>query len=110
MEHIIEAASAGADYVGIGPFRFTTTKDNLNPTLGLNGIAQILSQCQKRNVTLPIIAIGGITESDVEALIKTGIYGIALSQTITFAKDKRELLERMRTLLSKGQSRFRKRF
>lgn len=68
------------DYIGLGPFRFTQTKKNLSPTLGLQGYQAILDELQ---TTTPIIAIGGITIADVPELLKTGIYGIAASTEIT---------------------------
>ena len=40
FEDIERLARQGADYIGCGPFRFTTTKKNLSPVLGLEGICQ----------------------------------------------------------------------
>lgn len=70
----------GVDYIGLGPFKFTTTKTNLSPTLGLEGYQAILDELK---TDTPIIAIGGITIVDVPSLLKTGIYGIAVSGEIT---------------------------
>lgn len=44
FEDVVQHYRAGADYLGIGPFRFTTTKKNLSPVLGLEGYSSILSQ------------------------------------------------------------------
>lgn len=73
---------AGADYIGCGPFRFTTTKKNLSPILGLEGYASIVSQMKAAGINLPIVAIGGITYDDIPAIMQTGVTGIALSGTI----------------------------
>ncbi len=78
---------AGADYVGIGPFRFTTTKKNLSPVLGLEGYASILSDMEKAGIKLPVVAIGGITYKDIPAILETGVDGIALSGTILNAEN-----------------------
>lgn len=78
---------AGADYVGIGPFRFTTTKKNLSPVLGLEGYASILSDMEKAGIKLPVVAIGGITYEDIPAILETGVNGIALSGTILNAEN-----------------------
>lgn len=56
---------AGADYIGCGPFRFTTTKKNLSPILGLEGYKAIVSQMKTAGINLPIVAIGGITYDDI---------------------------------------------
>lgn len=68
------------DYIGLGPFKFTETKHNLSPILGLEGYKNLLETLQTQT---PIIAIGGITINDVNELLKTGIHGIAVSGEIT---------------------------
>ncbi|WP_379953172.1 thiamine phosphate synthase [Dokdonia sp. R78006] len=70
----------GVDYIGLGPLRFTSTKKNLSPILGFNGYRLITDELKTKT---PIIAIGGITLSDVTNLLKTGIHGIAVSGEIT---------------------------
>ena len=72
----------GADYIGCGPYRFTTTKKNLSPILGLNGYLHITNEMKQRGIQLPIVAIGGITAADIEPLLATGIDGIAVSGAI----------------------------
>lgn len=78
---------AGADYIGCGPFRFTTTKKNLSPVLGLEGYRSIVSQMREAGIRLPVVAIGGITFEDIPAIMETGVTGIALSGTILRAAD-----------------------
>ncbi|MEW7278848.1 thiamine phosphate synthase [Aquimarina sp. 2201CG1-2-11] len=68
------------DYIGLGPFRFTTTKDNLSPVLGVHGYTAIMASLQTKT---PIIGIGGITIEDVTNILETGISGIAVSGEIT---------------------------
>ena len=68
------------DYIGLGPYQFTETKQNLSPVLGVLGYRKILEELQTET---PIIAIGGITLKDVPGIINTGIYGIAVSGEIT---------------------------
>ncbi|MBO4994816.1 MAG: thiamine phosphate synthase [Muribaculaceae bacterium] len=75
------------DYAGVGPFRFTTTKKNLAPQLGLDGYRDIVSQLKASDMTLPIVAIGGITIDDVDPLLQTGVNGIAMSGAIINADD-----------------------
>jgi len=92
LEDILEAADKGVDYLGLGPFRYTTTKTDLNAVLGLEGMAKIMNEVQKRNIKIPIVAIGGIQVSDIVALKKIGIYGVAVSGLITSAKDKKQIV------------------
>ena len=76
-----------ADYVGLGPFRYTETKKNLSPILGLEGYARIMQQCRDNGLKIPVVAIGGITANDIPAIMETGVAGIALSGTILQAED-----------------------
>ena len=78
---------ASADYIGCGPFRFTTTKQKLAPVLGLDGYRHIIQQMRAANINIPIVAIGGITKDDIPAILQTGITGIALSGTVLHADD-----------------------
>ena len=78
---------AGADYIGCGPFRFTTTKEKLSPILGLEGYRSIVQQMKAEGIHLPIVAIGGITLDDIPDILQTGVTGIALSGTILRAEN-----------------------
>lgn len=69
----------GADYIGCGPFRFTTTKKNLSPILGLEGYSKIIAQMKDEDIDIPIVAIGGITFDDIPEIMATGVTGIAMS-------------------------------
>ena len=82
FEDVRKHYEAGANYIGCGPFRFTTTKKNLSPILGLEGYCDIVTRMREANINLPIVAIGGITSEDIPAILETGVTGIALSGTI----------------------------
>ena len=82
FEDIQYLVASGVNYIGLGPFRFTTTKKNLSPILGLEGYQNIMQQCRQQGISLPIFAIGGITIDDIPAIMETGVTGIALSSTI----------------------------
>jgi len=71
------------DYCGYGPFAHTDTKPNKKPLLGFEGYRVLLSH----PVDIPVIAVGGIQLTDVEALLETGIYGIAVSAAVNLAID-----------------------
>lgn len=80
-------AAQGADYIGCGPFRYTPTKRNLAPILGLEGYQNILKQMQQVGISLPLIAIGGIVSTDIAALRDIGVNGIAVSGAVLEAAD-----------------------
>ena len=86
-EDIYRLNNEGADYIGLGPFRFTTTKKNLSPILGLSGYKNIMQKCRESGIILPVIAIGGIATNDIPELMATGVSAIALSSSILTAKD-----------------------
>ncbi|WP_462317963.1 thiamine phosphate synthase [Marinilabilia sp.] len=79
LEDVQWQASKGADYVGLGPFRFTSTKENLSPVIGIEGYKTIVGQLRALNIFTPIVAVGGIVESDIEAILETGAHGVAIS-------------------------------
>ncbi|TNJ47093.1 thiamine phosphate synthase [Tamlana fucoidanivorans] len=80
LEDCQNLLAQNVDYIGLGPYRFTTTKNNLSPVLRYNGYLTLLETLQTHT---PIIAIGGITLDDVSELLTTGIHGIAVSGEIT---------------------------
>ena len=75
-------ASHGANYIGLGPFRFTSTKEKLSPVLGLDGYSKIVNECKTSNIELPLIAIGGIKTEDCKDILHTGIHGVAIASQI----------------------------
>ena len=86
FEDVKRLAQQGANYIGCGPFRFTTTKKNLSPLLGVEWYAAIIEQMRQQQIDQPLIAIGGITVEDVPDLIDLGVSGIAISGAILEAK------------------------
>lgn len=86
-EDIAMHAAAGADYIGCGPFRFTTTKKNLSPVLGLEGYQTLVAKMKEQGLNLPIVAIGGINAEDIPSIMRTGVSGIALSGTVLRAEN-----------------------
>ena len=98
FEDVKRHYEAGADYLGIGPFRFTTTKKNLSPVLGLEGYRNIKQQMIEAGIILPAVAIGGITVEDIPAMLATGIEGIAMSGAILQAHDPDAEIKRILTM------------
>jgi thiamine-phosphate pyrophosphorylase len=87
FEHIVQRVADGADYIGLGPYRFTNTKQNLSPVLGLKAFEIIIKQVAQAGIRIPIIAIGGIEQVDISLLMKTGVYGVAVSGALTNRRD-----------------------
>jgi len=88
VDHVKQRVAEGVNYIGLGPYRFTTTKKKLSPILGLSGYEFIIQQCGAMQIQIPIIAIGGIEADDVPLIKQAGIYGVAMSGTITHAQDR----------------------
>ncbi len=87
FEHIQQRVAEGVNYIGLGPFRFTKTKEKLSPILGLAGYEAIMQQMHEAPITMPIIAIGGIELTDIAAIMQTSVYGVAVSGAITHAEN-----------------------
>lgn len=95
LEDIVAHYEATANYIGCGPFRFTTTKEKLSPLLGLEGYRRIVKGMKEQGINLPIVAIGGIKAEDVAEIMRTGVTGIALSGAILQAADPIEEMKRI---------------
>lgn len=99
LEDVLMRIDEKCDYIGLGPFRFTPTKEKLSPVLGLNGIALIMKEVLSGVIQIPIYAIGGITPDDVAAIMETGVFGIAVSGVLTTHPAKKELIQNFNLLL-----------
>jgi len=86
LDDMLAAVTAGADYIGLGPYRFTTTKKKLSPMLGLEGYRRVMAAF-RRVSDLPVVAIGGIGTPDIAPLMQTGITGVAVSGALLTAPD-----------------------
>lgn len=95
LEDVVAHYEATANYIGCGPFRFTTTKEKLSPLLGLEGYRRIVEGMKEQGINLPIVAIGGIKAEDVAEIMRTGVTGIALSGAILQAADPIEEMKRI---------------
>jgi thiamine-phosphate pyrophosphorylase len=102
FEDIEQLNDAGVDYIGLGPFRFTSTKENLSHLLGLEGYKKIIEQCKKKGISIPIIAIGGIKLEDIKPIAETGIYGIAVASAINSTPNMFEAAKRFKSKVKIG--------
>ena len=81
VKRALEAEEAGADYLGTGAIFPTTTKENAPITL----ISTLKTICQ--TVSIPVVAIGGLTSENIDQLIGTGIAGVAVVRDLMQAED-----------------------
>lgn len=104
FDDIRAANRAGADYIGLGPFRFTTTKKNLSPVLGLEGYRDIMTRCRTEGITLPVTAIGGILTDDIPVIMGTGVHGVAVSGLILNSPSPEKTTQQIITTLDKWKN------
>ena len=87
---IMEAIAEGADYIGFGPIRQTSSKPDAEAPKGLDALARMceIAQC-------PVIAIGGITVEDVYDVIRAGAHGVAVISAVCGEPDPLAATQRM---------------
>ncbi|KFF09500.1 thiamine phosphate synthase [Chryseobacterium luteum] len=84
LSDVIKRIDEQCDYIGLGPLRFTATKEKLSPVLGFAGYRNIINNLKEKSTTIPkIFAIGGVMLEDIGLLQQIGIYGVAVSGQIT---------------------------
>lgn len=99
---IIAVSQLDIDYYGLGPFKTTSTKKNLAPVLGLDGVKALCDSMTKGNIDIPHVAVGGITLEDVRPLLNAGVNGVAVSGAIAFAPDPVKATEKFVALMPAG--------
>nr|WP_315027344.1 thiamine phosphate synthase [uncultured Chryseobacterium sp.] len=84
LSDIIQRIGEPCDYIGLGPLRFTSTKEKLSPILGFEGYQKIIESLKEESIKIPkIFAIGGVALEDILPLQEMGIYGASISGLIT---------------------------
>jgi thiamine-phosphate pyrophosphorylase len=81
-EEAVRAEREGADCLGIGPIFSTSTKPDAGDAVGLERIAEIRAVCG-----LPIVAIGGISLSNIREVARAGADSAAVISAIVCAED-----------------------
>lgn len=99
LSDVLQRVKEGCNYIGLGPLRFTTTKEKLSPVLGIAGYQHILSELKKEDITIPVYAIGGVIAEDIPDLTACGVYGIAVSGVITQHPHKKQLIKNLKMSL-----------
>ncbi|MBN2165287.1 MAG: thiamine phosphate synthase [Marinilabiliaceae bacterium] len=91
------------DYIGLGPYRFTTTKKDLSPIIGLEGYRLIIKQMRKEEIKIPVVAIGGIGLGDIPEILNTGVHGFAIATGIKQSGTASETTKAMLALINYHQ-------
>lgn len=95
MEDIQNLIQLKVDYIGLGPYQFTNTKEDLSKVLGLEGYEKIMNELKLKcsMEEIPIVAVGGIGLEDIQPLVSIGLYGVAASGLITNERNKEGLVK-----------------
>lgn len=101
IDEVMQLASEPVDYLGIGPYKFTTTKERLAPIIGIEGYRSIVAEMKRRKIRLPFVAIGGIGIEDIPLLREAGVDGIALSGAVASAPDTAKAMSEILELTSR---------
>ena len=94
IEEARKCLSEGVDYIGFGPVYPTTSKEDARPAGGIDLLKQAVE-----TVSLPVIAIGGITEENLPLVMKTEVHGIAVISAVCCQKDPAEAARCLRRFL-----------
>ncbi|EIT86325.1 thiamine-phosphate pyrophosphorylase [Fictibacillus macauensis ZFHKF-1] len=81
LEEAKKAVALGADYLGVGPIFPTETKRDAREVMGGN----VLEQLRANDLTIPLVAIGGITAENAHIAIRAGADGVSVITAISHA-------------------------
>lgn len=96
VEEAFAVQAAGAAYLGFGHIFPTTSKPKETPAVGVELLAAVARQS-----SLPVIAIGGITESNAARVMSSGAWGIAVIGAVCGSDDPRAATERLRVIVDR---------
>jgi thiamine-phosphate pyrophosphorylase len=80
-DEAMSALEGGADYFGIGPVFPTRTKEDAKPSNG----TKLIEELRHREVTIPIVGIGGIIAENAGSVIRAGADGVSVITAISHA-------------------------
>jgi thiamine-phosphate pyrophosphorylase len=90
------AARLRVDYVAVGPVFDTSSKENPDPAVGLEGVRGVRGAVGRA----PLVAIGGITAESARAVLEAGADSVAVIGALLDAADPAEITRRTRALLA----------
>jgi len=94
-EEAENAEREGADYVGVGTIFPTESKAHIKGIIGVEGLKHVRSK-----ITMPMVAIGGITMENVKSVMQTGVEGVAVISALMKAPDVYAAARQIRKIIS----------
>jgi len=91
VEQAVAAARLPVDYIAIGPVFATQSKENPDPSVGLEGVARMREAVGR----LPLVAIGGITQENARSVLDAGADSVAVISALLAPADPAEIARRM---------------
>jgi thiamine-phosphate pyrophosphorylase len=96
VEQALAASQLPVDYIAIGPVFATSSKDNPDPVVGLEGVRRVRDVVGR----LPLVAIGGITRENARAVLEAGADSVAVISALLPLCDPSEITRRTRSFLA----------
>lgn len=97
VEQAVAAARLPVDYVAIGPVFATSSKENPDPSVGLEGVARVRAAVGR----LPLVAIGGITPENARPVLDAGADSVAVIGALLIHNDPARIARRTRDFLAR---------
>jgi len=94
-EEIVTCVQEGVDYVGFGPIYATGSKDDAGPATGIDFLKQIV-----QTTPVPVIAIGGIDQTNAAQVMAAGAHGIAVISCVCCREDPEEAARKLHDIFS----------
>lgn len=91
LAEAVKAEEGEASYLGVGPIFPTPSKENAAEPIGIDGLRTIRAM-----VSIPVVAIGGITFNNIDQVLKVGTDGVAVISAVANAPDMKEATRLLR--------------
>ncbi len=98
LEEAQDCLSEGADYIGFGPVYPTTSKDDAGPVTGIALLEEVV-----KAISIPIIAIGGVTAENTPEVIRAGAQGIAVISAVCCQENPEQATRDLSQTLQSGE-------
>jgi thiamine-phosphate diphosphorylase len=96
LEQALKADAEAADYLGFGPIFTTPSKEKPDPTVGIDGLVEMLGRIQR-----PVVAIGGLDENNLSQVVAASrVPAVAVIRAVLAAPEPAVALKKLRTRLT----------